>query len=146
MPWWGWPEWERAIDKLAMQGCNMPLAATGMEAIWYQTLLRFGFTDLEARSFLSCARALAVAIDAEPGVCVGHNHHLSVLANTDGQGFASFDFDLRPFVVGAPAERRFGLLCGLGKDGDAGVVGGGVLDSQRLRAGPAVEFRTCAST
>jgi alpha-N-acetylglucosaminidase len=53
MPWWGWPEWERAIDTMAMQGYNMPLAATGMEAIWYHTLLRFGFTDLEARSFLS---------------------------------------------------------------------------------------------
>jgi len=53
MPWWKWADWERAIDILAMQGYNMPLAATGMEGIWYNTLLRFGFTDIEARSFLS---------------------------------------------------------------------------------------------
>ena len=53
IPWWGWPEWEKAIDKLAMQGYNMPLAATGMEAIWYHTLRQFNFTDLEARSFLA---------------------------------------------------------------------------------------------
>lgn len=53
VPWWTWKEWERAIDQLAMQGYNMPLAATGMEGIWYNTLLRFGFTDLQARSFIS---------------------------------------------------------------------------------------------
>jgi len=49
----GWKEWERAVDQLAMQGYNMPLAATGMEGVWYNTLLRFDFTDLEARTFLS---------------------------------------------------------------------------------------------
>lgn len=53
MPWWKWSDWERAIDILAMQGYNMPLAATGIEGIWYNILLQFGFTDIEARSFLS---------------------------------------------------------------------------------------------
>ena len=52
MPWWHWPEWERAIDWLALNGYNLPLAATGFDGVWYHTLLRFGFTDLEARSFL----------------------------------------------------------------------------------------------
>ncbi len=53
IPWWTWKDWERAVDYLAMQGYNMPLAATGMEGVWYNTLLGFGFTDLQARSFIS---------------------------------------------------------------------------------------------
>ena len=30
----------------------MPLAVTGTEGVWYDTLLELGFTDIEARSFL----------------------------------------------------------------------------------------------
>jgi len=53
MPWWHWEEWERAIDFVAMNGYNMPLAATGLEGVWYGTLLKFGFTDEETRSCIS---------------------------------------------------------------------------------------------
>ena len=28
MPWWGWTEWERFIDWMALQGVTMPLAIT----------------------------------------------------------------------------------------------------------------------
>ena len=38
---------------MALNGINMPLAVTGVEAVWYKTLLELGFSDLEARSFLA---------------------------------------------------------------------------------------------
>lgn len=50
--WWDWQRWQREIDFMAMQGINTPLSMVGLEAVWYHTLLKHGFTDLEARSFL----------------------------------------------------------------------------------------------
>ena len=49
---WDWDRWQREIDFMAMQGINMPLAAVGLEAVWYNTLTKLGWTDIEARSFL----------------------------------------------------------------------------------------------
>lgn len=51
-PWWDWERWQREIDFMAMNGINMPLQPIGLDAVWYETLLRMGFTDLEAREFL----------------------------------------------------------------------------------------------
>lgn len=51
-PWWDWERWQREIDFMAMNGINMPLQPIGLDAVWYETLLRMGFTDLEARTFL----------------------------------------------------------------------------------------------
>jgi len=50
--WWNWERWQREIDFMAMQGINTPLSVVGLEAVWYNTLLKLGFTDLEARTFL----------------------------------------------------------------------------------------------
>lgn len=50
--WWNFERWEREIDMMALYGINMTLCIVGIEAVWYETLLRFGFTDAEARSFL----------------------------------------------------------------------------------------------
>lgn len=50
--WWGWDRWEKEIDFMAMNGINMPLSIVGLEAVWYNTLLKYGFTDEETRSFL----------------------------------------------------------------------------------------------
>lgn len=50
--WWNWERWQRELDFLAMNSINMPLAMVGVEAVWYNTLLRFNFTDEEARDFL----------------------------------------------------------------------------------------------
>ncbi|BCU76381.1 alpha-N-acetylglucosaminidase [Luteolibacter sp. LG18] len=50
--WWDWKRWQREIDLMAMQGINTPLSMVGLEAVWYNTLLKNGFTDLEARTFL----------------------------------------------------------------------------------------------
>ncbi len=50
--WWNWKRWQREIDLMAMHGINMPLAITGLEAVWYHTLLKYNFTDEEARKYL----------------------------------------------------------------------------------------------
>jgi len=50
--WWDWKRWRREIDFMAMNGINMPLSVTGLEAVWYNTLLKFGFTAAEARAYL----------------------------------------------------------------------------------------------
>lgn len=57
--WWDWKRWEREIDFMALNGINMPLAPVGLEAVWYDTLLEFGFSDEEARGLLvgPCFRA-----------------------------------------------------------------------------------------
>lgn len=50
--WWNWERWQQELDYMAMNSINMPLFSMGMDAIWYNTLLRFGFSDEEARTFL----------------------------------------------------------------------------------------------
>jgi alpha-N-acetylglucosaminidase len=50
--WWDWERWQREIDFMAMNGINMPLSVIGLEGVWYNTLLKFGYTDEEARSYL----------------------------------------------------------------------------------------------
>lgn len=50
--WWNWERWEKELDYMAMNSINMPLSVIGVEAVWYRTLLKFNFTDEEARSFL----------------------------------------------------------------------------------------------
>lgn len=51
-PWWNWDRWQREIDFMAMNSINMPLQPIGLDAVWYNTLLEMGFSDLEARSFI----------------------------------------------------------------------------------------------
>lgn len=51
--WWDWKRWEREIDFMAMNSINMPLSVVGLEAVWYNTLLKYGFSDHEARRFLT---------------------------------------------------------------------------------------------
>lgn len=51
--WWDWKRWERELDYMAMNSINMPLSVVGLEAVWYNTLLKYKFTDEEARRFLA---------------------------------------------------------------------------------------------
>ena len=51
--YWDWERWQREIDYMAMNSINTPLATVGLEVVWYNTLLKYGFTDEEARSFLA---------------------------------------------------------------------------------------------
>ena len=52
MVWWDWARWERELDHMALSGVNLPLMTVGLEGVWYDTLLEFGLSDEEARSFL----------------------------------------------------------------------------------------------
>lgn len=51
--WWDWEKWQRELDYMAMNSINMPLTVVGLEAVWYNTLLKHGFSDKEIRHFLT---------------------------------------------------------------------------------------------
>ncbi len=53
MPWWGWPEWERFIDWMALRGVTMPLAITGQEAIWQKVWQKIGLSNDEICRFFT---------------------------------------------------------------------------------------------
>lgn len=52
MAWWGWDEWQRMIDWMALKGINLPLAATGQEGTWRLVLRDLGFSDRQIGEFL----------------------------------------------------------------------------------------------
>ncbi len=53
MCWWDFKRWEKEIDFMAMNGINMPLAVIGSEAVLFETLLDFGFSEREALDSIS---------------------------------------------------------------------------------------------
>jgi len=53
MPFWGWKQWERFIDWMALNGVNLPLAITGQEAVWYNVWTRLGMTDEQVRNYFT---------------------------------------------------------------------------------------------
>ena len=52
MAWWDWPQWERMIDWMALNGINMPLAVTGQEAVWQKVYRKLGLSEAEIGQFL----------------------------------------------------------------------------------------------
>ena len=51
-PWWAWPQWERLIDWMALNGVTMPLSVTGQEAVWQAVCRRLGLTEAQIEDFL----------------------------------------------------------------------------------------------
>ena len=49
---WDWERWEHEIDLMALNGITMPMAMVGAEAVWRNTLLKFGYSDPEIKDFL----------------------------------------------------------------------------------------------
>lgn len=47
-----WEEWEKELDWMALNGVNIMLAPVGTEKVWYNTLLKLGYTDTEAKAFI----------------------------------------------------------------------------------------------
>jgi alpha-N-acetylglucosaminidase len=47
-----WPDWERKLDWMALNGVNLALATNGTEAVWQNTLRRIGFSSDEILSFI----------------------------------------------------------------------------------------------
>ena len=46
MAFWGWEEWEKEIDRMALQGVNLPLMAVNSQyAVWQNTLKRLGYNE-----------------------------------------------------------------------------------------------------
>ncbi|WP_157943718.1 MULTISPECIES: alpha-N-acetylglucosaminidase [Arenibacter] len=52
MSFWNWERWEKEIDFMALNGVDLPLAITGAEATWQNTLNRLGYTKEEIDVFL----------------------------------------------------------------------------------------------
>lgn len=50
---WGWEEWEKELDFMAMNGINMPLTVVGYEAVLFYTLCDFGLSEEKALSFIA---------------------------------------------------------------------------------------------
>lgn len=53
MAFWDWARWQQEIDWMALHGINMPLAITGIDLVWRNTLLRLGYTKAEADAFVA---------------------------------------------------------------------------------------------
>ncbi|MBU2903605.1 alpha-N-acetylglucosaminidase [Arenibacter algicola] len=53
LPWWDWPQWERLIDFMALNGINAPLSVTGQEATWQAVCKRLGLNDEQIGKFLA---------------------------------------------------------------------------------------------
>ena len=51
---WSWDDWEEELDKLALWGVNLPLAAVGQEALWLQLYQELGLSKAQVlRDFFS---------------------------------------------------------------------------------------------
>lgn len=53
MAFWDWTRWEQEIDWMALHGINLPLAAVGTEAVWYNVLDKLGYSKAEINEFIS---------------------------------------------------------------------------------------------
>lgn len=51
MAFWGWEQWEKMIDWMAMHGINMPLAPMGQEIIWQRVYKKYGLSDEDLQGF-----------------------------------------------------------------------------------------------
>lgn len=53
LPWYHWPQWERLIDWMALNGINLPLSVTGQEAVWQAVGRRMGWSEAGVGDFLA---------------------------------------------------------------------------------------------
>lgn len=52
MVWWHWPDWERELDFLALNGINLALVIEGQEAAWVDTFTNFGYSPARLRAWV----------------------------------------------------------------------------------------------
>ncbi|MER6983444.1 alpha-N-acetylglucosaminidase, partial [Streptomyces carpinensis] len=50
--YWDWDRWQREIDIAALHGVNEFFMPVGTEAVYQQTMRRFGYTDAEMRAWI----------------------------------------------------------------------------------------------
>ena len=53
MAFWDWARWQKEIDWMALHGINMPLAITGTDLVWRNTMRRLGYSKKEADEFVA---------------------------------------------------------------------------------------------
>lgn len=53
MAFWDWDRWQKEIDWMALHGINMPLAITGTDVVWRNTLMRLGYSKADADAFVA---------------------------------------------------------------------------------------------
>lgn len=51
LPYWGWEQWQKEIDWMALHGINMPLALVANEAISARVWKKLGLTDEEIAAY-----------------------------------------------------------------------------------------------
>lgn len=51
LDWYRWPDWERMIDWMALNGVNMALANTGQESVWLKVWQQFGLNEQQIRDY-----------------------------------------------------------------------------------------------
>ena len=52
MAWWDWPQWQRELDYLALNGVNLALVVEGQESVWINTFTNFGYSPADIRGWL----------------------------------------------------------------------------------------------
>lgn len=53
LAFWDWPQWERLVDWMALNGINAPLSVTGQEAAWEAAMKKLGIKDAQIRDFFA---------------------------------------------------------------------------------------------
>lgn len=53
MSFYNWPDWERELDWMALNGVNLMLVANGSEAVWQQVLKQLNYTDKEINDYIT---------------------------------------------------------------------------------------------
>lgn len=53
MAFWDWNRWQQEIDWMALHGINLPLAITGIDVVWRDTLRQLGYNDAEIAEFVA---------------------------------------------------------------------------------------------
>ena len=51
--WWGWKDWERLIDWMALNGVTLALANTGQEAVWQRVWMQLGLSEEQTRQYFT---------------------------------------------------------------------------------------------
>lgn len=52
MAWWNWPQWQRELDFLALNGINLALVIEGQESVWINTFTNFAYSSAEIRGWV----------------------------------------------------------------------------------------------
>jgi len=50
---WGWEQWEKELDWMALHGFNMPIAMLGQESVWKNVWKSIGVTDNELADYFT---------------------------------------------------------------------------------------------